>query len=165
MSRVKLKRPSGRLTPTEKALQGWLMDFANWLNNWQEGAGHYTTRSDSSLNSYLVTIKDDEGTFSAAEWLKWAVFGRTSGKPPPPDLIRQWIEDKPISIPPEMSINQLAFLISRKIGQSGTRPPKLRRQNIALVLDNFSRKHLNTLGDDLAEQTADNVMRQFDRIK
>jgi len=50
-------------------------------------------------------------------------FGRKAGRMPPRDVIRQWIDSKPISLTGGMTKDQLAFLIQRKIGREGIRVP------------------------------------------
>ena len=50
-------------------------------------------------------------------------FGRKAGKMPPRDVIRQWIDSKPISLTDGMTKDQLAFLIQRKIGREGIKVP------------------------------------------
>ena len=175
MSGVKLTRSVGRPSATGKALENWLMDFANWLHDWQESSGHWTNAPNSSLKSYEVIIgkNPDSGEFVAAEWLKYAVFGRKSGKYPPATRVgtrlrwlqlEQWIRDSPkMQISDEATIINVAFLIARKISEQGTGLPKLRPQNIDLVLDNFSKKHLNILGDELADEVADGLAKRFKR--
>jgi len=47
--------------------------------------------------------------------------GRKSGKQPPIETIKQWIQDKGVftAILQQISISSLAFLIARKIGREG----------------------------------------------
>lgn len=58
---------------------------------------------------------------------KYIEYGRKPGKFPPIDKIREWVEVKPL-IPRPMengklpTVNQLAFLIGRKIKQEGIAP-------------------------------------------
>ena len=49
--------------------------------------------------------------------------GRRAGRMPPRDVIRQWIDSKPISLTDGMTKDQLAFLIQRKIGRDGIKVP------------------------------------------
>jgi hypothetical protein len=46
-------------------------------------------------------------------------YGRKSGKRPPTNVIKQWILDKGIRFT-DISLDSLAFLIARKIGEEGT---------------------------------------------
>lgn len=77
----------------------------------------------------IVEIGDDwfKVSVSLADWWKYVENGRGPGKYPPPDAIRNWIEVKPVTpyagvdgkVP---SVEQLTFLISRKIAEEGTDP-------------------------------------------
>ncbi len=49
--------------------------------------------------------------------------GRRAGRMPPRDVIRQWIDSKPINVAQGMTKDQLAFLIQRKIGREGIKVP------------------------------------------
>ena len=70
----------------------------------------------------------DNGAFkvsvSLAEYWKWVENGRGPGKYPPPEAIRRWIEVKPVNISPingrMPSVEQVGFLIGRKIAEEGT---------------------------------------------
>ena len=77
----------------------------------------------------IVEIGDDwfKVSVSLADYWKYVENGRGPGKYPPPDAIRNWIEVKPVTpqagvdgkVP---SVEQLTFLISRKIAEEGTDP-------------------------------------------
>jgi len=171
---IKITRQVGRPSLAGKAVENWLLDVATWLNEWQEQSGHFTSRPDSSINSYEVIIEKNPttGEFKAADWLPFAVFGRKSGKFPPATRIdgrlrwlqiEQWIRDKPLSISGGDDIMTVAYLVARKIAEKGTSLPKLRLQNITIVADNFGKKHLGILGDELAEEIADGFASKFKR--
>ncbi len=53
------------------------------------------------------------------DYIYYLEKGRKSGKRPPKDVIRKWIDDKGIN-PTDISKDSLAFLIQRKIGLKGT---------------------------------------------
>ena len=64
---------------------------------------------------------------SLADYWTYVENGRGPGKFPPPPAIREWIEVKPVTPTPGMngktpSVEQLTFLISRKIANNGTSP-------------------------------------------
>lgn len=77
----------------------------------------------------IVEIGDDwfKVSVSLADYWKYVENGRGPGKYPPLDAIRNWIEVKPVTpqagvdgkVP---SVEQLTFLISRKIAEEGTDP-------------------------------------------
>jgi hypothetical protein len=60
-----------------------------------------------------------ELTISGIGYWYFVEKGRRPGGRPPIDSIRQWIDDKGI-VPKGISKDSLAFLIARKIGDSGT---------------------------------------------
>lgn len=65
--------------------------------------------------------------FHAADWWDYLSEGRKPGKYPPPDAIRKWIEVKPVIPYPDRSgkiptLQQLTYLISRKIFEVGIKP-------------------------------------------
>lgn len=77
----------------------------------------------------IVDIEDDfySVKISLEDYWYYVENGRGAGKFPPIDKIRAWIQIKPISALPDVngrtpSVEQLTFLISRKIAQEGTEP-------------------------------------------
>lgn len=63
--------------------------------------------------------------FNLVDYWKYAENGRGPGRFPPIDAIKQWIQVKPVNPVPDArgkvpSVNQLAFLIARKIANEGT---------------------------------------------
>lgn len=82
------------------------------------------------FNSFekIVEIEDDfySVKISLEDYWKYVENGRGAGKFPPIDKIRTWIQIKPITALPDIngrtpSVEQLTFLISRKIAQEGTK--------------------------------------------
>lgn len=73
-------------------------------------------------DSYSVKV-------SLADYWRYVDGGRGPGKFPPPDAIRSWIEVKPVEIRPMAdgrtpSVDQVTFLISRKIAEEGIEPTR-----------------------------------------
>lgn len=70
-------------------------------------------------DSYSVKV-------SLADYWRYVNGGRGPGKFPPPDAIRRWIEVKPVEPSPingrTPTVDQLTFLISRKIAEEGIEP-------------------------------------------
>lgn len=87
-----------------------------------------TNASYDLYNSFEKIVEIDDGAFkvsvSLAEYWKWVENGRGPGKYPPPEAIRRWIEVKPVNISPingrMPSVEQVGFLIGRKIAEEGT---------------------------------------------
>lgn len=84
------------------------------------------------LNKVDFKIKHDGAVYEVglnlADYWKYVEYGRKpGGKFPPPDVIRQWIQVKPV-LPRPMengklpTLNQLTFLISRSIAEKGIKP-------------------------------------------
>lgn len=69
--------------------------------------------------SVRYDVKNSTLTIYAEQYIGALEFGRKSGKKPPRDVIRKWIDEKGI-IPNGISKDSLAFLIQRKIGEEGT---------------------------------------------
>lgn len=77
----------------------------------------------------IVEIGDDSFSvkISLADYWTYVENGRGPGKFPPPPAIRSWIEVKPVTPTPGSNgkvptVEQLTFLISRKIAEKGTEP-------------------------------------------
>ncbi len=68
-----------------------------------------------------------EGKLFAPDWFQYMIYGRGPGKQPPPDKILAWVNRNPSLLADArnkwkyITESGLAFLIGRKIGQSGTR--------------------------------------------
>lgn len=57
--------------------------------------------------------------------------GRPAGlKMPPTEIIKLWIQQKGIAVPPKMTIDRYAFLIARKIGARGTLALKFMEKSV-----------------------------------
>lgn len=65
------------------------------------------------------------------EYGQWVDQGRKPGKGAPPEVIRQWVREKPIrprnknggfKKVTDASVNSLAYLINRKIKREGIKP-------------------------------------------
>jgi hypothetical protein len=68
---------------------------------------------------YDVTNSGETLRVYAEDYIYYLVHGRKNGKRPPKQAIRDWIDAKGIT-PDGISKDSLAFLIARKIGESGT---------------------------------------------
>lgn len=94
--------------------------------------------SQSAMAFVRANGRGYEVVMRLADYWKYVEQGRKPGKFPPPDKIRKWIEVKPI-LPSPMkngklpTLNQLAYLIGRKIATKGIPPtPVLERTVEAL---------------------------------
>jgi hypothetical protein len=82
-------------------------------------------------NSLEKIVEIGEDSFSVkislADYWQFLEHGRGPGKFPPPPAIRNWIEVKPVQPYPDSrgripTVDQLTFLIGRKIAEEGTEP-------------------------------------------
>lgn len=142
----------------------WMVDIGEWMIGYMEQNNRIA--SGKSINSFNVTaIQNPQFVeLRASEGVKWALQGRKAGKFPNVDAIKGWIRDKGLSLA-GITLNSLAFLIGRKIALSGTSEPKLREQNIQLVIKQKGIKHTKHLADNLAEDIAKATLEGFKRIK
>lgn len=102
------------------------------VENYKAALGAESINASGELANSVKYVIDDKvkGRFEVKlellEYWKYVEYGRKAGKMPPISAIKQWIEVKPI-IPRPMkngklpTTNQLAYLISRKIGLEGTK--------------------------------------------
>lgn len=100
--------------------------------------------SDTLYNSVTYMVKNGNNLFevqlSLEDYWKYVENGRKPGKWPPIIAIAKWVEIKPV-IPRPMkngklpTTQQLAFLISRKIGLEGIKPKPLLEQSVEEVWD------------------------------
>lgn len=101
------------------------------LNEYAQDLVENYKASGELANSVKYIIEDKvKGKFEVKlellEYWKYVEYGRKAGKMPPISAIKQWIKVKPIILRPMKNgklptINQLAYLISRKIGLEGTK--------------------------------------------
>lgn len=110
-----------------------LNEYAQGLvENYKAALGAESINASGELANSVKYIIDDKvkGRFEVKlellEYWKYVEYGRKAGKMPPISAIKQWIEVKPIIPRPNKNgklptTNQLAYLISRKIGLEGTK--------------------------------------------
>ena len=89
----------------------------------KDNTKHYELSNNIKFN---LQVNDTvfEIEFQAPEYWKWANYGRSPGKFPPPDKIEDWIIRRKITPYPTKSgktptRKQLTYLISRKIAREG----------------------------------------------
>lgn len=94
------------------------------------------------VQSVKYEFKHNDRIYEVGLWLedywKYVEYGRKAGKFPPIDKIKEWIRVKPV-IPRPMkngklpTINQLAFLIARKIAREGIEPKNILKRTVEEV--------------------------------
>jgi hypothetical protein len=114
--------------------------------------------SDGLYNSVRYIFNKNGGTFEVslelAHYWKYVENGRKAGKWPPISAIAKWIEIKPV-LPRPMdngklpTTQQLAFLISRKIGLEGIAPRPLLQRSVDNVWEVFEEFIAEAFAKDL----------------
>lgn len=119
-----------RFDNLEKAMQGFVENLCTMykellLRDNKKASGELIR----SIKAKTIRINAGMmiGEISLASYWKYVENGRKPGKWPPFDKILKWIEVKPVLPRPRNNAKpptneQLAFLISRKIGEEGIKP-------------------------------------------
>ena len=154
---VEVKQSVGRPLKALVPIRDWAVDVANWMVNWMEQ--NDKRASGRSIRSISVEVtKPNVVVIHAADSVQWALAGRGAGKFPLVNRIMQWIKDRGLPLI-DITINSLAFLIGRKIAKHGTNPPKLRKQNIDLVITSKAKKYLDKSAQAFAQSISDRWMK------
>lgn len=118
----------------------------------------------------IVEIGEDyyKVSISLADYWKWVENGRGPGKYPPPSVIENWIEIKPVTpsavdgkVP---SVKQLTFLISRKIANEGTEAQPFLGPAVEEVLSRYETLIDQAINDDVYEFINEAVIRQMEDV-
>lgn len=168
MAKVKVNsRPVGRPAAIQQPMIDMAVEVGEWMINWMLKNGRVATGR--SINSFEVTaIQNPQNVeLTADDSVVWALQGRNAGEFPNVGAIKDWINDKNIRLRPDEktgrmpTINQVAYLIGKKIADSGTNQPRLKNQNITFAIKQISRKHMKKLSDNLAEDIAESIALDF----
>lgn len=118
-------------------------------------------------NSLTTQVNAEDGiyevTLQIQDYWKYVEYGRLPGKWPPFDVIRQWIQVKPVIPTPSTrtgkipTIEQLTFLISRKIGEEGIEP----KYYLNNVIDEVDLTYLEDAITRSLENKLDNSLKQI----
>lgn len=127
----------------------FVREYQQQLSNFDAnatGALSRTAKTDVEINGPLITVYAE----LEPEW-KWVEYGRKpGGKFPPKQAILNWMKVRNILPrgPKPISVDQLAFLIQRKIAVKGIAP----------------RPALHNAAEEMVEQFVNEVYRQFDAL-
>lgn len=98
-----------------------------------------------------------EGTISIADYWKYVEYGRRPGKFPPPNVLINWIKAKPILPRPydgvTPSVEQLAFLIGRKIAEHGIEPGGQMEKSFDDVFSHYEQDISDAIARDIEIET------------
>lgn len=145
-----------------------LQQFGNWIidsyrRKLYEGGSNATGLLGNSLST---TVNAEDGIYEVVlniqEYWKYLEYGRLPGSFPNIDAIRKWIQVKPILPTPSSNgriptIDQLTFLISRKIAEKGIEP----RYYLNNTLDEIDLTPLEEGITKSLENKLDNELRQI----
>lgn len=115
----------------------------------------------------IVNIYDDrfEVNIELQDYWYYVEHGRRPGKFPPPNKIKEWIQIKPVT-PYAMpngklpTVDQLTFLIGRKIAREGTEPRPFFEKNIKPTYEHFQETIALAIDEDIAAYIEDLITRQ-----
>lgn len=116
-------------------------------------------------NSISITVNAEDGIYEVnlniQEYWKYLEYGRLPGKFPNIDAIRKWIQVKPV-IPYTYNgklptLNELTFLISRKIANKGIEPTYYLNR----TLDEINMQPLEDAVTQSLEQKLDDSLKQL----
>ena len=95
-------------------------------------------------------------SLSLVDYWKYVENGRRAGKFPPPDKIKRWIEIKPVLPRPFNgklpTIDQLTYLICRKIKLDGIKPRPLLKETLEEINKEYEDKISEALTQDLENE-------------
>lgn len=142
-----------------KHLKETLEQYANDVKNlYQDNlVKDDATASGELLNSVKYILNFNAKTFevslSLLDYWKYVENGRRAGKFPPPDKIKRWIEIKPVLPRPYNgklpTIDQLTYLICRKIKLEGIKPRPLLKSTLNEINKEYENKISEALTQDL----------------
>lgn len=88
---------------------------------------------------YSITIGSTTKNMRGKPYARYGIeIGRASGKRPPIEAVKQWIEDKNIQPEGNVTSRSLPFVISRAIGEEGTK--KNAHHVVRKALNNLRRR-------------------------
>lgn len=116
----------------------------------------------------IVNIFDDrmEVDIELEDYWYYVEHGRKAGKFPPVNKIKEWISVKPVMPYPDKkgripTVDQLAFLIGRKISKEGTDPQPFFEKNIKPTYEHFQDAIAYAIDADLGEYVERVVQQQL----
>lgn len=124
---------------------------------------------DQSLEK-IVEIGEDSFSvkISMADYWYYVENGRGPGKFPPPPAIRKWVEIKPVNPYPDSqgripTVDQLTFLISRKISREGTSAQPFFEPAKEQAIREFSQAIDDAIAADIDAYIEEAVLRMLEK--
>lgn len=148
----------------------------NFADRFIELAREYLVSNGSNASGELsqslekiVEIGEDSFSvkISLADYWKYLENGRGPGKFPPPPSIKNWINIKPVTPYPGVdgrtpTVDQLTFLISRKIAREGTTPQPFFEPAKQQALVEFGEAIDQAIEDDIYDFIQEAVLRKME---
>ncbi len=109
-----------------------------------------------------VQIYDDhyEVNIILQDYWEYVDNGRKPGKFPPPNKIKKWIQIKPVPRGKLPTVDQLAFLIGRKIATKGIDPAPFFKKNIRPTYEHFKEAIALAIDEDVARWIETEVLQK-----
>ena len=102
-----------------------------------------------STLTYMIDEETLTGYLVTTDYQKYVEEGRQPGKFPPLDAIRSWIEQKQIIPSENTSLDQLTYLIGRKIATVGIEPGEQLKDTISSLEDEWNERINAAIDEDL----------------
>ena len=143
------------------------MKWTNLTNTMEDYRKFLETATKDNIKHYELSKKiyftlqvNDtlfEIEFNAPSYWKWANYGRSPGKFPPPDKIEDWIVRRKITPYPTKSgktptRKQLTYLISRKIVREGFEGSGFLEKSLSEQQDYWEDRIKEAIGEDIELQ-------------
>lgn len=119
---------------------------------WGDAVDYFVEKTETNIKAIFLGL----------DYTEYLTKGRTPGRYPPIDAIRQWIDDKGITPYDNISKDSLAFLIARKIAREGTEYFKqggtdlidsvITTKRIRTIAEAYSKSLLSDFSFDITEQ-------------
>ena len=138
-------------------LTNTMEDYRKFLElTTKDNTKHYELSNNIKFN---LQVNDTvfEIEFQAPEYWKYANYGRSPGKFPPPDKIEDWIIRRKITPYPTKSgkiptRKQLTYLISRKIAREGFKGSGFLEKSLSEQQDYWEDRIKEAIGEDIELQ-------------
>lgn len=154
------------------ALERVLNEFADqFIQNARDGLqadGSIATGELYDSFEKIIEIGEDYYSvkISLADYWQYVNNGRKPGKFPPPPAIRNWIEVKPVNPYPlpngkTPSVQQLTFLISRKIANEGIEPTNFFDEAKEQTIRDFEQRIDLAIAEDVSNYILELVDRKM----
>lgn len=156
-------------TNLERVLNEFADRFMELARGYLQDNGTNASGELSQSLDKIIEIGEDSFSvkISLADYWTYVEHGRGPGKFPPPPAIRNWIEVKPVQPYPDArgripTVDQLTFLIGRKIAEEGTEPQPFFEPAKEQVIREFSAAIDQAIEADVDEYIEEQVVKMLE---